>query len=181
MRARRSRIGLLVGVAALLGSAMGYAGCATPPDERPDFGGNPAPSYAWLEPLGSAEPEVHAVLRASIDAELQARGCRPAGSGRPDFYVAYRIEIDRRTLVRSEPGTSQTVFTFHGPSYTVSEVRYETNVIEDARLIVVIADANRRELWKGGAHTKSQKSFRPDAPKTVARVFDNWPAQPDPR
>jgi hypothetical protein len=149
-------------------------GCASP-QPPPDFGAVSAPRYAWLAPIAPDDPAMRASLRRAIDAELQARGCRPASGVNPDFYVAYRVDIDRRTVLRNEKGSEQFLTSFHGPTYSVSSVRQVPEVIEEGRLVIAIADPQQRELWHGVARAHSSSVFSNDAVATVARAFTGWP------
>ena len=55
-------------------------------------------TYAWL-PLAEVAPAdqrvldryIDARIRSAVDAELGAKGCRPAGSEPPDFFLNYRL------------------------------------------------------------------------------------------
>lgn len=99
--------------------------------------------------LGGLDPSLRGRVEEAIRSELKAAKFKDAGSGTPDFYVAYHGGRQDREIVQSY-GYSTGLWFSHGGD--VHLFGSDTRLYTEGTLVVDIVDAKSRELvWRGVA------------------------------
>jgi hypothetical protein len=143
---------------ALLFAGLGSA-CASSEyvfyDEREDL--SRYHTWSWLPHDAPSVDAPHAQERAIdarlarvIERELAASGFARS-AGRPDFYVAYHLALERYSMVVDEPRAPYLLSSLtSSPSYLVEGSRKATRVQEQLRLAIRFVEPEGRMLWQAG-------------------------------
>jgi hypothetical protein len=159
--------------------------CATPArvsfDEQHDFARyrtwdwSPVSAYDIDAPGGEEARALHARIAPLIEQELVERGFEPARGGRPDFLVAYRLEIRAQRVESTRVGPVRTLTGSQGISYTVTPMKASSRVYEHGNLVIGFAGPDGRLIWIGQQSRRVFRSFEPYVDSVVASVMKEFP------
>lgn len=128
-------------------------------------------TYAWVRGTEVGDDLNHRRIVTAIDAQLQAKGLKPAGAdARPDVYVAYHVAVDNDLQINANgfrfgPGASARV-----EPITVGTLAVEI-IDASTRHVVWRAIASRDVDQKAGPE-KREKNIN----KTAEKIFKQYPA-----
>jgi hypothetical protein len=181
----KKRLGVVI-LTALLGSAC--SGISVNQDFNPAVNFSSLQTWDWMEMESGATGVENALtdqrVRAAVEAGLQGKGLRKAGSGDPDFRVAYRIVTEDRV-------TYETVHDYWGPGWgyrgiygtgTTSSRTYAREYTMGT-LLIGFFDVDAHELvWIGSAEAKVDQTRDPEQrQKRIQEAVDKVLAQFPPR
>jgi hypothetical protein len=162
-----------VSVALLLAACSGVRVSA---DFDPTTDFSALETFDWLpdaKPPGDGpeldDPLLDARIRRAVESTLTGRGFRAAGTGAPDFWIAYHIGVERKvdvdTIYRSYGRVG-----WRGGGYADTVVReYE----EGTLLIDVLRPGSGELLWRGSAQARLREQPSPeDREKRVREVVE---------
>jgi len=154
---RKTALGPMLLAAAL---AAGCSSIETSSESNPKADLSRIRTWAWMEgqdggTMGSPTDREHvtAAVAESLGAGLAERGLAYSGTGVPDAYVAFRIDLEHVVRVMdyyTSVGTGWTWRGFHGR--TVDVKNSELVEYEQGTLVVDVVDAKTGMfLWRGTA------------------------------
>jgi hypothetical protein len=156
-------------------------------DPQEDFSGYR--SWEWLPRAAETgkgrqpgDPELEALIRGSIERELDARGYLRATADPPDFYVTYHVQTTREVKVSTEAPADQTLSSHHqSPSYVITKSERVVRIYERGTLAIDLAEGRDRQLvWRGTETRRARQSFKPEVEAAVAEILDRFPPAPRP-
>jgi hypothetical protein len=142
-------------------------------------------TYAWL-PLGDVAPAdqrvldryIDARIRSAVDAELGAKGCRPAGSEPPDFFLNYRLVTESTEQQRTDSRSYLLGARWDG--WSGIETVYRDTYREGTLYLAVLDGRTKRMIWIGAASARilphislEKRAKRVDA--AVHQILDRFP------
>jgi len=105
-------------------------------------------TYAWREPVEAAgDPLTLKLVRDAADAELQARGFVPAGSG-PDFTIGQLIVVRQKVDVQYMDDYWGYSYRYGGPRWSST---YVTTYDEGSIVLDIAGGATGEPMWRGSA------------------------------
>jgi len=171
----------------LAGIAIAGAGCATDVrvdvDPREDFSG--FRTWDWLRPGWPLIPSesgvdrgLEALLRIAVERGLRERGFERTTIGRPDFLVAYHVELERELVRRIETPAMQTLSSPHREGgFEVTASLRTLQAYETGTIVLVVVDAvEQQRVWRGVGVRRVRESFRTRAGEVVAEILEHFPA-----
>ena len=177
------RFAMASGGAALALLLIGCSGIRVSADFDPktDFGA--LETFTWLPdapPAGEGppleNPLLDARIRRAVENELLGREFRAAGSGAPDFWVAYHVgvehKVDVETIYRSYGRVG-----WSGGGQADAVVReYE----EGTLLIDILRPGSGELLWRGSAQARLREHPSPEdrearVREVVAKILEQFP------
>jgi hypothetical protein len=116
-------------------------------------------TYAWL-PLAEVAPAdqrvldraIDARIRADVDIELRAKGCRPAEGAAPDFLLNYRLASEPAEVVKGNPG--RYFYGLEWSGWSGAEALYTDRYDAGKLYLAVIDPRSRRMIWLGVANAR---------------------------
>ncbi len=109
-------------------------------------------------------PQLHEIIRVSVENQLTSKGYRRANQGAPDFWVLYSL----------------------GTRYRVERTGPDTSAYSEGLLVVEIVDSKRgQRMWQASAVAVVDPSDSPDKRRerienTAKRMFEAFPAKANP-
>jgi hypothetical protein len=162
------------------------SGCASKGDvtieERSDLTG--ACTWDFLSPRSRSVHAPHSdahALDASL-ARLLERGLLERGlaraTDRPDLFVTYFLEVERRVVIVSEtPAVEHLASLHHTPSYDIQATETRKEVHETGKLTVLVSDsADQAIAWRGTFEESFKGEVAPRLEDAVARLLERLPA-----
>ena len=182
--------------AAALGAAIGLAlACASPVEtafnQSPEADFSRYATFAWIGESPTAEPVPASVraarrvdegmIRRAVEAQLAARGYRPAPPDQADLLVGFEVGSEQKTVVEPVPGRS-TVYTggyTYGTWYRSAPVRTRTWT-QGTLSLDFFARGTHEAVWVGWASKRITGMDQPEPliQDAVARILKEFPARP---
>jgi hypothetical protein len=184
-------------VAVALAAGLGLA-CASPieteHDQSPAADFSRYATYAWIDEESHAGAGVGpggrrgdaAMVRRAVDAQLAARGYRPAAADAADLLVGFEVGSEQKVVEEPVPGRA-TVYTggySYGTWYRSAPMRTRTYT-EGTLSLAFFERGSREAVWVGWASKRITGADEPEPliQDAVARILQAFPArsQPEPR
>lgn len=185
------------GAIALAAGAIAFVlGCASPiqtaHDVSPTAEFSRYATWAWIgeSPLAraaggpgserTARRVDEAMVRRAVDAQLAARGYRPAPESTADLLVGFEVGTEKKVVQEELPGRS-TVYTggySYGGWYRSAPVRTRTYT-EGTLSLEFFERGSHEAVWVGWASKRITGSDQPEAlvQDAVARILETFPAR----
>jgi hypothetical protein len=171
--------------------ALVLAGCATATvssdhDRTVDF--SKLKTYSWAseqKPTGDPrfdDPDLRAVIKQSIETELQAKGLRKSAAGQPDVLLKYYITVE----AKREPLGDYYPPTFNSRTGMVTVDTFAVQNVaafqyDDGTFVLDMLDPRSGGiLWRGSLNGMVDPGGTPEkrkvrAPGAVAKVLAKFP------
>src|SRR5262245_17256193 len=181
--------------ATALGALTGLAlACASPIeaayDQSPEADFSRYATYAWIGESPTAGPNAvpaekrrvdEGMIRRAVEAQLAARGYRPAPPDQADRLVGFEVGSEQKTVVEPVPGRS-TVYTggyTYGTWYRSAPVRTRTWT-QGTLSLDFFARGTHEAVWVGWASKRITGMDQPEPliQDAVARILKEFPARP---
>lgn len=172
-------------------SLMVFAGCATATvssdyNRSADF--SKLKTYNWTseqKPTGDLrfdDPALRAVIKQSIETELQAKGFQKAGAGQPDVLVKYYITVEPKKDFIGDynpPSFNSRTGVVTMPNTAARNMA--TFQYDDGTFVLDMLDPKSGGiLWRGSLNGVVDPGATPEkrkarAPEAVAKVLKDFP------
>jgi hypothetical protein len=128
-------------------------------------------------PLDDARALDASVMR-HIEKNLLERGFVRV-TGRPDFYVTFRLEVTRQFVITNETPAVEHLPSLHrDASYDIQVTEQRVEAYDIGDLAILVSDPDEEGVvWRGGLEGRYRGEIAPHLGEAVAQVLASFPAQ----
>jgi len=136
----------------------------------------------WVESSQASPSALHSELRSLIGQGLSLRGY-VRGPERPDFFVRFRLSLERRTEQIAVPRAPYLLSSMNsGASYWIEGTESVLRSFDDMQLSIEVSGRSGRVVWTAATRERLDEGQSPDLDAVVKALLARFPeATPPPR